>query len=151
MEVQVTILYSQLCVFDPALEAPFNDWEEAHSAQGFAWRPRSVAFATSDYPSAVAIDVTCADTPPDLGAASTAIRVPFEAPSSGSVEVGSVMSGVEVPIPPGSYALYYLAPPADGQPFRLIFVKAEVVEPEVLKEGLYARRQGAYLMTAQPA
>jgi len=60
------------------------------------------------------------------------------------------MSGVEVPIPRGAYALYFLSPLTETQPFRIIFVRAQVVEPEALKEGLYAKRQPRYLMTPQP-
>lgn len=134
MEVNVAILYSQLCVFDPALKAPFNDWEEAHVAQGFSWRPGSVSFATADHSSPVIVDVTCADAPPDAGLAATAIRVPFDAPLSGNVEIGSIMSGVQVPIPPGAYALHFLSPLTETQPYRLFFVTAKIVEPAVLKE-----------------
>lgn len=44
---QISISYSQLCVFDPALTEPYNEWLPEHNAQGFSWRPGSVSFATS--------------------------------------------------------------------------------------------------------
>ena len=46
MEVNFTldISYSQLVVFQKGMENPFNDWENTHVDQGFAWRPGSVSF-----------------------------------------------------------------------------------------------------------
>ena len=38
--------YSQVSVFMAKLDSPFNDWEQEHVEQGFAWREGSVSFAT---------------------------------------------------------------------------------------------------------
>lgn len=48
MEVSFTldISYSQLAVFQKGMENPFNDWEDTHVNQGFAWRPGSVSFGS---------------------------------------------------------------------------------------------------------
>ena len=151
MELEITVSYAQLCVFDPAIEAPYNDWTDAHVAQGFSWRPGSVSFATDGDGSPIVVHVTSAEGPPVLFDANSAIRVPFVVSPSGAIEVGSVMSGIQAAIPPGRYALYFLTPSAPSSLFRLIFVPAEEVEPAVLKEGRNAKMQLGYLMTAAPA
>lgn len=151
MELEVIVSYAQLCVFDPSLEAPYNDWTEAHVAQGFSWRPGSVSFATDSDCASTVVDVTWAEGPPDLSDADGAITVPFVVPPSGAVEIGSVMTGVEVSLPSGHYALYFLSPPSPVLPFRLVFVPADEVEPAVLKEGRNAKVQQGYLMVAEPA
>lgn len=151
MQLQITISYCQLCVFDPALEAPYNDWSQVHTVQGFAWRPGSVSFATEDVQGASVVDVSWSEAAPDASDASSAIRVPFEVPASGTVEVGSIMSGAIVELPSGHYALYFLAPQTAVEPFRLVFVPDDSVEPCVVKDGPQARRQPSYLMVAEPA
>ncbi len=151
MELAITVTYAQLCVFDPSLQTPYNDWADGHVAQGFSWRPGSVSFATDSDCTSIVIDVTRAEEPPDVGDVEGAIRVPFFVPPSGSVEIGSIMSGDEVPLPSGSYALYFLPPQSPTCPFRLIFVPGDDVEPAVLNEGRNATAQQAYLMVAEPA
>lgn len=151
MELAVTLSYAQLCVFNPSLEAPYNDWAEAHVAQGFSWRPGSVSFATDSDFTSIVIEGTQAEDPPDLCDVDGAIRVPFFVPPSGAVEIGSIMSGDEVAVPPGSYALYFLPPQSLTGRFRLVFVRGDDVEPAVLTEGRNATVQQAYLMVAEPA
>lgn len=151
MKLEVVISYAQLCVFDPALEATYNDWAKEHVEQGFSWRPGSVSFATDSTCSSVIVEVTRSDGPPDFSDAESAIRVPFLVPPSGVVEVGSVMSGYEASIEPGRYALYFLAPSNQTSPFRLTFVPIGDIEPAVLKEGSNAKMQRHYLMMASPA
>lgn len=151
MEIQLSLSYGQLCVFDPALEAPLNDWTDAHVNQGFSWRNGSVSFATADEQASAAVTVTCSDAAPDLGGAETAIRVPFEVPTSGTVEIGGVFTGVEASLPPGHYALFFLSPRNEAEPFQLVFVPAAETEPAVLREGPRAKVQDRYLMTADPA
>lgn len=151
MELEITVSYAQLCVFDPAIEAPYNDWADAHVAQGFSWRPGSVSFATDSDCASVVVKVMSTEGAPDLADADSAIRVPFVVPPSGTVEIGSVMSGVEASFPPGYYALYFLAPSSATLPFRLVFVPADKIEPAVLREGRNAKMQVGYLMTAVPA
>ncbi len=151
MEVQIAISYGQLCVFDPALLGPYNDWNEGHVAQGFSWRPGSVSFAIADIVTPVIVDVTRLEAPPVTDEAASAIRVPFDVSTRGLVEIGSIASGVEVSLPAGSYALYFLEPQWGEDPFRLVFVPTDEVAPAVLKEGAKARRRGRYLMMATPA
>jgi len=151
MKLDVAVTYGQLCVFDPALDHPYNDWSEAHVGQGFSWRPGSVSFAVGDGAASVVVEVSHVSTPPDVAASASAIRVPFQVPASNQVEIGSVMSGAEVSVGAGSYALFYLAPQSSSQPFRLLFMAAAAVEPAVLKESAQAKMQAAYLMKATPA
>ena len=150
MELKIPISYGQLCVFDPSLDAPYNTWADEHVAQGFSWRPGSVSFAMDDDCVLAVVEVAVADGPPSLDAAESAIRTPFVAAAAGTVEIGSVLSGFEVELPPGPYALFFLAPWSSAQPFQLIFVPADEVSPAVLKEGRNARIQSNYLMVAEP-
>jgi len=150
MQLNIAISYGQLCVFDPALENPYNDWSEAHVGQGFSWRHGSVSFAVGNGVASVVVEVSRVSSPPDVAASASAIRVPFQVPASGQVEIGSVMSGAEVSVEAGSYALFYLAPQSPRQPFKLLFMAAAKVEPAVLKESSQAKMQAAYLMTATP-
>ncbi len=150
MELQIPVSYGQLCVFDPSLDAPYNGWAAEHVAQGFSWRPGSVSFAVDDDCALAVVEVAVADGPPSLDAAESAIRTPFVAAAAGTVEIGSVLSGFEVELPPGPYALYFLTPRGAAQPFRLIFVPADEVSPAVLKEGRNAKIQSHYLMFAEP-
>ena len=151
MEIPVSLSHNQLCIFDPSLDAPFNDWTDMHVAQGFTWRPGSASFAVdSGHPTAI-VDVALASEPPAVDGAESAIRVPFEIPSSGQVEIGGVLGGAELSLPPGAYALHFLAPPTEDAPFKLAFVASKDVEPSVLKEGSRAKVQHRYLMVASPA
>ncbi|MGZ3275719.1 MAG: competence protein ComJ [Caulobacteraceae bacterium] len=151
MKIQLSLSHNQLCVFDPSLDAPFNDWTDAHFAQGFSWRPGSVSFAVDDDHASAIVDVTCSESPPDLAGAESAIRVPFHVAESGQVEVGSILGGAEASLPPGSYALHFLAPQKPDMPFKLVFVPSSEVEPLVLRGGSRAQVQDRYLMIATPA
>ncbi|MBS0490216.1 MULTISPECIES: competence protein ComJ [unclassified Phenylobacterium] len=151
MELKIPISYGQLCVFDPSFDAPYNAWADDHVAQGFSWRPGSVSFAVDDDCALAVVKVAVADGPPQLDAAESAIRTPFVAAATGTVEIGSILSGFEVALPPGPYALYFLTPRGETQPFQLIFVPADEVTPAVLKEGRNAKIQSHYLMEASPA
>ena len=151
MQVQVVLSYAQLCVFDAELDQPYNDWDAAHMEQGFSWRPGSVSFAAESADGPVLVDVTSGASPPPISDAATAIRVPFKVPPSGRIEVGSVMSGVQVLIPSGHYALYFVAPERKGQPYLVAFVPSNDRQAEVVKESSVARKQQTYKMTARAA
>lgn len=82
------ISYSQVAVFDSALEHPFNLWTERHVQQGFSWRPGSVSFATLE--EAGQHDIEIDVVPDDVALSPEAIRIiqtPFEVPQSGSIEL----------------------------------------------------------------
>ena len=48
MEIEINATYGQICLFDPGLKHPINDWDQEHERQGFTWRHGSVSFAVPD-------------------------------------------------------------------------------------------------------
>ena len=54
--------YSRVAVFRAGLEKPFNDWEQDHLDQGFAWREGSVSFATLEEGGTLHCEATVTDT-----------------------------------------------------------------------------------------
>jgi hypothetical protein len=107
-EFSVSVLYSQLAVFDPVLERPFNMWTIRHVDQGFAWRPGSVAFRTLQESGRHLVTVKCdhreVELMPD---AVRTIEVPFEIPPGAAVEIGSISDSTVVYLPSGLYQLRY--------------------------------------------
>jgi hypothetical protein len=101
---EILISYSQICAFDPSLDRPFNDWTPRHAVQGFAWRPGSVAFRVDEDAGdggVVRVRVSVATSPPDVVGAAGAVRVPFEAPAEGAVEIASISESLPAKVPPG--------------------------------------------------
>jgi hypothetical protein len=151
MQVKIAISYNQVCVFDPALEHPYNDWNAAQTEQGFSWRPGSVSLATQSADGEVTIEVQHGGSPPDAEQLLALIRVPFDVPSSGAIEVGSILSGDEVYLPAGSYALYFSHPLATDELFRLTFISAKDAQPTVLKGSAMAMARQSYDMSGSAA
>lgn len=103
----ISVLYSQVCVFDQSMENPYNDWTVNHRNQGFSWRPGSVSFATSFESGDVFCRVNQVSHFDDRLEAITLIRVPFFVPEKSLIECGSILSGFELSVEPGHYGLYY--------------------------------------------
>ncbi len=61
------------------------------------------------------------------------------------------MSGVEVCLSEGSYALYFSQPLEIDAPFGLTFVSAAETQPAVLKESAAAKARQPYDMSASAA
>ena len=101
------ISYAQLAVFRSDLANPFNDWTEAHVAQGFAWRPGSVSFATIEASGPIDLEVAQAWPPLASSRASRIISVPFAVGETGAVDVASIGDGETVSIPTGEYRLTF--------------------------------------------
>jgi hypothetical protein len=146
--------YSQVAVFTAGLDKPFNDWEQEHFDQGFAWRDGSVSFATLEEGGTLHCEATVADRWEASTEAQRAIRVPFGV-TSDSVEIASISDGVV-------FKLTQLGPCAlifetwidehSKMQIRFTFVPVEgVVAPVILKadSGLHPRAQ--LTMTARPA
>lgn len=151
MSARINVSYGQLCVFDPALDMPFNDWTAGHVKQGFAYRRGSVSFATQQ-DGEVEVGIRCDAEPPDLLHADVAIVVPFDVNQPGYVEVGSISSAMDVKIGPGRFALYFVDRGSYATPrLELVFVPSAEVAPAVLKEGPTASKVANYLVDAQPA
>jgi hypothetical protein len=107
-ELVISVSYSQLAVFDRSLERPFNEWTDRHVAQGFSWRPGSVAFRTIEEAGqhlvTVRLETEESDPAPD---AIRVIDVPFEVPPSGAIEIGSISDSVSLELPSESYQLRF--------------------------------------------
>jgi hypothetical protein len=108
MESAMTVSYSQMAVFDPTLRRPFNEWTRGHVAQGFSWRPGSVAFRTvqESGPHLVMASVVAYQVEP-MSEVIRAIDVPFEVPPEGTVEIGSISDSTSFELPPGLYQLRF--------------------------------------------
>lgn len=144
----VAVSHAQICVFDPALATPFNDWSDRHVQQGFSWRPGSVSFAVGPDCAQLHVTIHRSSSEPDIGAALTAVRVPFEVPPAGEIEVTSITDGFPVHIAPGRYDLYFSLREGGAD---LIFAPPAHDEAQVLVSSHLARPQPTYLMDADPA
>jgi hypothetical protein len=123
-ELTVFVSYSQLVVFDCSVDHPFNDWSEKHVAQGFSWRPRSLAFRTlyeaGEHVLMVRLEAQEFDPPRD---AARVIDVPFEVPPSGAIEIASISDSVALEIPPGSYQMRFEGyEQSDGEKPKVCFL-----------------------------
>jgi hypothetical protein len=143
--IEVTVDYRQICVFDPDLDGPYNDWTDEHVRQGFSWRDGAVSFAV-DYSGQATIEVFSSSPPVDLAPRGW-IVVPFTAAKT--VEIGSIASTQVVPLTSGRYALHFVE--HDDGVYALWFETREAAEPEVRVETALAKRQAHYLMAASPA
>lgn len=103
---QFEISYAQLAVFQGGLGTPYNDWSDRHVLQGFAWRSESVSFRTLG-DGELDVSVVASKTHVPRKDAVRAIEVPFEVPSSGIVEFGSIMETKQIELPSGNYALMF--------------------------------------------
>jgi hypothetical protein len=112
LECEMSISYSQLCVFDAELRQPYNEWLPEHNKQRFTWRPGSVSFATIVDVGDLPVHVELADVPFDdsmvsSSSAACIISVPFAVPVSGLIEVGSILTGKVIRLLPGRYQLVF--------------------------------------------
>jgi hypothetical protein len=152
---KLSVSYSQVAVFDPLLEQPFNDWEDDQVAQGFSWRPGSVSFGTLENAGPLKACVAVGQ-PRDLARASRVIVVPYEVSANG-VEIATIEdSGGVVKLPPGPYELTFehgVDPQDGGMWANFIFrmVDNETVVPNVLKADGELRPPKTFHMSARPA
>ena len=123
---ELHVSHRQVSVFAAELEDPFNEYNDRHVAQGFAWRPHSVSFRTfDDGPLAVTATRRADDQAPQ--AAARIIRVPFEVPANGQLKVATRSSAKEIHLPGGHYDLTFEhGLEAEGQWCRLLFVACSV-------------------------
>jgi Competence protein J (ComJ) len=107
-EFSVSVSHSQIAVFDHAFERPFNMWTTGHVAQGFSWRPGSVAFRTVEESGRHLVIVEVNRGGVDLApSAVRIIEVPFEVPDDDTIEIGSISESAVVHLPSGPYQLRY--------------------------------------------
>lgn len=150
----LTVSYSQIAIFGSTLAQPFSMWSERHLNQGFVWRKGTVSFRTiADGRHLVEVIVTAKDI--DLSSeAVRVIRVPFEWPSSGSIEIASIADAFPLDLPFGMYALRFECFRLDGclEPrIRLIFFKGADPRFEVLRADADLSLTGELLLTSSPA
>lgn len=132
----IYVSYSQIAVFDPGLQNPFNDWGPVHVSQGFSWRPRSVSFRTLEESGPMTVDIQISDQIQLLNETVRAIQVPFDVGATGVVEVASITEGATVEIPPNNYVLVFEHGLDDQQQMwcRFSFIPTEHAQAQVLRE-----------------
>ena len=153
--LSIEVSYAQVAVFDPQLPRPFNDWTNAHVAQGFAWRPGSVSFGTLEVAGALATEVF--RTKPFDETASLAERtilVPFSVSAHGSVEISSIDGGALAKIAPGEYELIFEHGwDSERRMWANFYFRPAVgpVVPRIIRADAELRPPAVLLMTANPA
>lgn len=102
------VSYSQIAVFLPDLENPFNPWTDEQIEQGFSQRPGSVSFKTSVESGIYSLRIIdgSPDDLPDSECIAT-VEVPFEVPENGEVEVASITDSHVIPITAGVVQLRF--------------------------------------------
>jgi hypothetical protein len=150
-DFMLEISYSQIAVFNPHMDRPFNNWTEEHFNQGFVWRPQSVSFRTPARAGNAKCKVEVVADAALKKDAIIAISVPFHLPEQG-VEVASVFKGQVVDLEPGDYQLVFQTGGTTVAPWCVFqFVKKKVETAEILK-GMELLRPGkTLLMDGEPA
>lgn len=136
---KLNIVYSQIAVFQCGMENPYNDWNDIHVKQGFAWRKGSVAFGTLSDNVESKISIKVSDSIELDKGTIRAIVVPFEIEKMG-IELGSIIETIEIEINKGMYELLFKVKVDDsGQElYSFVFVKNDNPIPRILiaDEGL---------------
>jgi len=164
------LTFSQIVVFEPDLEHPFNDWKQEHINQGFAWRPGSVSFRTLGSGTRVRVEVWMSDAFELRADTVRAIQVPYQIDSSRAIAIQDVSSQPDeniIQIPEGDYALVFeigfveslrANPQYQGRLEDLLpmwckftFIPDENVEPAILRADLGLSPIPALCMEADPA
>lgn len=150
-EFRLGILYTTIAVMQP--NEDFNDWNETHYNQGFAWRSTSVSFGTlTDEPECKVI-VKILDTLELNENASRVIRLPFEVGTSG-VEIASIADRKEINLQEGTYQLLFNASPGDGDTldtYEFVFIKSDAPQSAIMKADDQLSPPAELLMEAKPA
>lgn len=145
------ISYSQIAVFSPTLDRPFNNWTEAHFNQGFVWRRKSVSFRTAARTGQGQISIERVGQPRLRDDAMVAISVPFVVDGAG-LEVASVFKGEIVPFEAGDYELIFQTGKEGVAPWvNLQFIPGKVEAARILKGSDHLKPAEQLLMTAEPA
>ena len=103
---EIDVSHLQIAIFHAGLENPFNQWTQAHTDQGFSWRPESVSFRPLDDGKAATYVETVRELAlrPDT---IRAIQVPFRVPENDLIEIGSIIESRVIEMKPGTYQLLY--------------------------------------------
>ncbi|CAM5372921.1 hypothetical protein MAUB1S_06386 [Mycolicibacterium aubagnense] len=141
-EFDVTVVYTQIVVFDPSVPQTELEWSDEHVAQGFTWAPGNVAFGAPDHDGSCLLQVDTGGEAQAAPQALWAVCVPFNVAST-PLSIGSIFEPRSVSIPEGKYNLVFEALPGKpGGPngdyayvFRLIFVRSDDPRFAILKQG----------------
>lgn len=146
------IFYSQLAVFQYGLENPFNDWNDTHVNQGFAWREGSVSFGTISDDEECKITVRVTDKKEGDTDAIRAITVPFYIRNKG-IEVGSIMETKAIDIEEGMYELLFTVQRLENGlgHYSFAFIKSDNPMAKIIKADEELNPPSVLLMKAEPA
>lgn len=151
----VEVSYAQLSVFASSLPHPFNDWTDRHVLQGFAWRPGSVSFRSLVEAGLHSIEVDVVDRIGNVhDDAIRVLDVPFEVPSDGEVEIGSIGETIPISLPAGSFLLrceFLQSAHRAGEQVRLTFARNDTPRFEVVRADSELMPHGELLIDAEPA
>jgi hypothetical protein len=151
----LNVLYSQIAIFDGAIERPFSMWTDRHVNQGFAWRKGSVSFATIASGGCHCVDVELrSENAAPSAEALRIIEVPFEVPPSGAIRIASIADEVSLELPGGSYSLRFecFAVGSDAEPrIKLVFAPKADPEFRIVLADEEISASGDLLVEAEPA
>ncbi|TXT25396.1 MAG: hypothetical protein FD131_4597 [Rhodocyclaceae bacterium] len=132
----LTVSHSQIAVFSRCLENPYNDWQDQHVAQGFAWREHSVSFRTLNEFGPCLIEIGLSDHHPPSNDVIRSIRVPFTVQDDGQVEIASIGDSAPLSITPGPYSLLFQilgVSPEGTEKIRLTFARKEPLDFAIIQ------------------
>jgi hypothetical protein len=150
--LQLSISYSQLGVFDARLKRPFNDWTARHVRQGFAWRKRSVSFRTLHSGGLTVLSIINPTSLSLLGSCVRAITVPFEVTEGMELAVASIGQELGFDLEPAVYQLTFEHGILDNQPWvRLHFIQTAEPVFLIVRQDAELCPEEHLLTTANPA
>jgi hypothetical protein len=149
---EIDIFYSQLAVFQYGLENPFNEWNDIHIKQGFAWREGSVSFGTLSNDVECKITVRVTDKKEVDTNVIRAIAVPCQIGNKG-IEVGSVMETKAINIEEGMYELLFTVKRLENGlgDYSFIFIKSNNPKANIIKADDELNPPSVIVMNAKPA
>ena len=150
---QLVLLYGFAAVSLPRLVHEMNDWNRVHGSQGFSWRPGSVSFAAFDTDDNCPLSIALQDAYIPPTAATRIIKVPFQVEEDGIIVIDPLTQEWHVPIPPGTYALYFAAEPFEAAwRYTLTFVPEQALpQAEIIRADEWLSPPKELLMHAEPA
>lgn len=114
------ISYSQVAVFSPDLENPFNDWTQDQIDAGYSWQSKSVSFsADDDGPHEILLTVG-AELPEKNTSSARSLEVIIDVSQCGQIEIASIADSREFPLLPGVYKLRFEYIPRSAASLPLI-------------------------------
>ncbi len=140
-EFSLTVMYSQIIIYDASVSGLGLIWSEEESQQGFAWDNQMVAFGVPDHDGICLIQATEPTHFFELSSNSLwAIEVPIVVNTK--LNIGTILNDKHFDITPGAYRLIFEA--FEGEKsykyqFKLTFVKSLNQKFEILKQGIYIR------------